>query len=315
MIRQWSILARLSQRRHSRRELAAFFEVSTKTISRDIEALSQFPIVEDRAGIDVFYQCLSGSRPPPTRLTADEAEALAVADRHATPALRHTPFQSAYRHAMAKLLSTFDPTQHADVFRGPVSGADDSTPWATRQQRLIAAAKAHRCVRIRYFSERRQRSTVRCVEPYFVYIDRDAMLIGFCRRRDDFLSFAFGNMEALEVLDETFDPTQRHFDLASYLAAGFEGTRSLPVVDVVLHIAPSIARRTLHRKIHPTQQADHLPDGAVRISFRTGGTEAVVDRVLALGPDCRLERPPWLRKQVRERARAIAAAHDIKDRE
>ena len=54
--RQWSILDLLSEGRKSRRELAEQLGVSLKTIARDIEALSLFPIAEERDGIDVVYE-------------------------------------------------------------------------------------------------------------------------------------------------------------------------------------------------------------------------------------------------------------------
>ena len=78
LTRQWLVLQRLRRGRCSRRELARDFDVSLKTVARDIDVLSVFPIVETQEGIDVFYELMEGTRAPGLHLAAEEVGALSA---------------------------------------------------------------------------------------------------------------------------------------------------------------------------------------------------------------------------------------------
>ena len=309
MIRQWSILMRLRQRRYSRRELANVFEVSRKTITRDIEALSGFPITEERDGIDVLYAVMPDVELPTRQLGDDDWQALIAAQPSLMAAVASTPLEDSFRRAFDKVLDLAAARSQArPVYRGTPGMPASSPALVAREAQLMDAALARRCVQLCYFTASRQARSVRVVEPYFVH--RTFMgrtLIAYCHQREAFLDFGVGQIEALDLLDETFDPTARQFDLEAYLAEGFDGHRSLPVTEVRLHLRPPTATWARHQHFHPTQTIVRHPDGGVDVTFRTGGTEAVVARVLSYGPDCQVVAPDWLRDRVREVAAQIIA--------
>ncbi|MEL6180277.1 MAG: WYL domain-containing protein, partial [Myxococcota bacterium] len=98
---------------------------------------------------------------------------------------------------------------------------------------------------------------------------------------------------------------QRGFELEQHLAEGFDGVRSLPIMDVTLQIRNPTALWARDQFFHPTQTIDDI-DGGIEIRFRSGGSEAIIARVLSLGRDCTVIAPDELRTRVADEAQAIA---------
>lgn len=309
--RQWSILDLLSGGRKSRRELAEQLGVSLKTITRDIEALSLFPIAEEREGIDVFYQLVHGSAPR-VRFEPDEVAALLLSKRTVLGALEGSPYATAVASALAKIeLLQRDRTDRErrrlpEVFQ---SSFDLPPIRADLQERLLGAALARRRVWIRYFTAERGAHSERVVEPFFIRLHPHGLdLAAYCLQRREFLVFHVNRIEALRELDDTFDPAARAFDLDRFLATTFDGRRGGPVLDVCLRVKQPTAAWARDRFYHATQRLRELDDG-VEIRFRAGAPEAIAARVLSLGPDCEVVEPESLARLVAQKADAIAARY------
>lgn len=316
LLRQWSILDRLSAGPCSRRELAERLGVSLKTIARDIEALSLFPIAEERDGIDVVYQLVHGAAPR-VRFEPDEVAALLLGKPLVLAALADSPYAAAVASALAKLeLLQRDRADRGrrrlpDVF---LSSVDPPRVRAELQERLLAAALERRRVWLRYFTAERGAHSERIVEPYLLRLHPHGLdLIAYCHLRRDFLAFHVGCIEALRVCDDTFDPAARAFDLERFLAGSFDGRRGAPELDVCLRVRMPTAAWARDQFYHPTQRLRELDDG-IEIRFRAGAPEAIAARVLGLGPDCEVVEPELLARLVADRAAAIAERHRDRDR-
>jgi predicted DNA-binding transcriptional regulator YafY len=309
--RQWSILDRLSEGRKSRRELAEQLGVSLKTITRDIEALSLFPIAEERDGIDVFYELVHGGAPR-VRFEPEEVAALLLSKRTVLGALAGSPYAAAVASALAKLellqrdRSDRERRRLPEVFQ---SSFDPPRVRADLQERLLEAAMLRRRVWIRYFTAERGAHSERVVEPLLVRLHPHGLdLVAWCLERRDLLSFRVNCIEALQVRDDTFDPAARAFDLERFLATTFDGRRGGPVLDVCLRVRLPTAAWARDHFYHATQQLREVDDG-VEIRFRSGAPEAIAARILSLGPDCEVVEPASLARLVAERAGAIAARY------
>ena len=317
VFRQWSILHRLKSGRCSRRDLAQEFGVSLKTISRDITALSLFPIVETHEGIDVYYEMMPGSRASGFRFEPEEVVALMFAYQQAAGALGGTPYKEALDGLMKKLEQqqrgyTYRRLEHLpEVYQ--VSPTSDRTIRSFEEdllERLIGAALAKNKIKITYFTVYRQALTERVVEPFVIYQSAHGLrLIAFCHMRKEVRFFSINKIRELVTLDETFDLDARRFDLEALLNRSFDDMCSGPVVDVKLHIRFPTAHWARDRNYHPTQHIEDVEDGIV-LSFRAAGMPAIVARVMGLGPDCRVLAPAELQQKVIERARQIMARYD-----
>lgn len=309
--RQWSILDLLSAGRRSRRELAEALGVSLKTITRDIEALSLFPIAEERDGIDVVYSLESGATPR-VRFEAPEIAALLLSKRAVLGALAGSPYAAALASALGKL--ELLQRERVDRGRGRLPDVLHTGFALPRlhgefQERLVDAALGRRRVWLRYFTAERGAHSERVVEPFLVRVHPHGHdLVAYCLERGDFLIFHIHAIEALRVLEEGFDPVARAFDLERFLASSFDGRRGLPELDVCLRVRGPTAAWARHQFFHASQVMRELADG-VEIRFRAGAPEAIAARVLGLGPDCEVVAPAELAASVARKAEAIAARY------
>lgn len=311
--RQWSILAELGRGRRSRRALAAQFKVSRRTISRDIDALSHFPIAEERDGIDVFYACLPGFRPPQVHFTPDEAAALLLGRAHAVPALAGMPHQAHFASALSKVERILNVSSHRQLRdQPPVWQTDLGLPVlrADHAEALFNAALTHHQVQLRYFTAARQASSERVVEPLCLHRHPYGLhLIAYCLNRQAVINFNVNLIDAVRTLPTRFSPDARMFSLTDFLESGFDGHYDPPVIAVRLRVDPPSACWVRDRHFHPTQRVVELADGAIEVCFQAGGLAAIVARILGLGPACEVIAPEALRVAVRTQARAIAARY------
>lgn len=200
----------------SARELAAHFEVSTRTIERDISALQQagVPIwagVGRRGGLGIDPAFTL----PPLNLTAAEAVAVAVAlGRDAG-----SPFASAGRAALAKVAAVMPGSELAGAQQvterirlldpGPVPGPSTSVAAVEGVGRALVLGRA---LELDYGDAAGSPSR-RVVEPMgLVANGAHWYLVAWCRQRDAARAFRLDRIAAAAVLDES--ARQRPFDLA-----------------------------------------------------------------------------------------------------
>lgn len=159
-----AILLLLQDRARTSDEIARHFEVSKRTILRDIQALSEMGVpVIAREGAGGGYSLPADYRVAPLPLTAREAFLLLLA-LSSLSQLSDAPFAAERASLMAKLRASLPSPQLAQV--EPLLEAV-SVEVPTREQRaphldaLLAAAQARRWVMIEYESaERRSRQHI-----------------------------------------------------------------------------------------------------------------------------------------------------------
>lgn len=309
--RQWSILLRLHNSPAYKQELAQEFGVGARTIRRDIVTLSKkFPIVESSIGGEVLYKFMSGYKLPGVWFTPRELSVLYFSKEFLEKAIQGT----SYEDDLESLLEKVERTQSNAIRRAcqelpQVYQSDFYTPQgkAENVEDLIRAAQEQRCVWMRYFTAFRQEVSERVVEPFVVRLTAQGLhMIAYCRFREEFRSFSLHRIKEYNVLEETFQPVDRIFDLERHLEESFGGLRSDPVQKVKFLIRNPTAHwaRTLH--FHPTQKIREVPDG-IELTFRSGGEPAVVLRAISLGPDCEVLEPIEMRTKVLTMLEKIAA--------
>lgn len=204
-----AIVLELQARGHARAEdLARTFEVSKRTVYRDITALSEakVPII---ASPGSGYRLMDGYFLPPLTFTPDEAAILVLG----VQAVRHTvdaPFRDAVLTALRKLEVVLPPEARRQVQAlhetMRIVGGWASTEDADKLGRLRDAVLERRVVRLRYHSPRYDQPSERDVEPYALLHYRDVWhLTGFCRLRGDMREFRLDRIDALATLDQHFE--------------------------------------------------------------------------------------------------------------
>ncbi len=196
------------------RRLAERFEVSVRTIERDLAQLGMSGVpIWSQPGPGGGFAVNRDTTLPPLNLTAAEATALMLS----VAQTRSMPFGEAARSAMRKLTAAMGEAER-DAARGLAGrlrlvtegvGAGHPPPTlaaAPVQRELERAIGEHRAVLIAY-RDRGGEATERVVEPAGVMgTQRGWYLLGYCRLRQDGRAFRLDRIAAASVLDERITP-------------------------------------------------------------------------------------------------------------
>ncbi|PZE95242.1 YafY family protein [Curtobacterium sp. MCBD17_008] len=193
-------LRAVSPHPRSARRLAERFEVSVRTIERDLAALQQsgLPIWAE-PGRTGGYVIDASATLGPAGFTLDEALAVLIG----LGSLRHSPFRQAARTAARKMLAVMPDRDaaRASAFASRVHFLE-SEDDAVVPTEFAEALRADRVVQLHYQDAGGAEST-RDVEPLgSIGKDGQWYLIAWCRRRDGVRAFRGDRMLSVRVTDE-----------------------------------------------------------------------------------------------------------------
>ncbi|MGC4939402.1 helix-turn-helix transcriptional regulator [Kribbella sp. DT2] len=178
-------LRRAGPRGRTAEQLATAFEISVRTVKRDISALQQagFPIWS-RTGRIGGYVVDPAATLPPVNFTAAEASALAAA----IAAHRGQPFDQQARAALVKVLGVMDPhaRQQTDALTERIWINHTTTePAAPRHRTAVERALQERKVLSLRYRNQLGEPTSRRVDPQLLaFRDGHWFLIAYCRTRE-----------------------------------------------------------------------------------------------------------------------------------
>ncbi|MFB9835537.1 helix-turn-helix transcriptional regulator [Actinoallomurus acaciae] len=190
--------------RRTARSLADRFEVSVRTIERDVSALQQagVPIYAD-TGRGGGYTLDRTRTLPPMNFTPAEAVAVGIALGQATGA----PFARSARTALLKIIAAMSAADSAEA-RELAERIQFLVP-GTRDDRASVPAVVEEAVALRQvvrlaYVDRNGAETERDVEPVaFVSGRRDWYLVGWCRLREGPRLFRMDRVRRASLLEET----------------------------------------------------------------------------------------------------------------
>jgi len=198
-------------------EMSDRFDVSKRTIYRDVKALEQ-------AGVPVYteegkgYALMEGYMLPPIMFTEEEANALITAAKLIS---RNKDESLVKNHEDAitkvKAVLRFSGKEKADLLANRVAFIKNLEKEKTSNSlsTVQLAITNFQVLRIDYFSINKKEATIRLIEPLALYHTQENwILIAWCRLRKDIRQFRLDKFRKLEPLDEHFEP--HNFDLLKY---------------------------------------------------------------------------------------------------
>lgn len=214
-----AILTQLQTKRLSKAtNLAEKFNVSIRTIYRDIRALEQagVPIItEDGKG----YTLMDGYKIPPVMFTESQANALILAEQLVLKN-KDTSFIKDYSEAIDKIKAVLRQTDKDKAnlladrtrFEQNINRERNSNKISELQQALTN----FHLIKIDYINEQKE-TTSRIVEPFaLISTTENWLLIAWCRLRKEFRYFRLDRISKMQVLTEKFEPhkmtLQEYFD-------------------------------------------------------------------------------------------------------
>ncbi len=192
------MLRRSGTRGVSAERLAREFEVSVRTVKRDLDALeSSGAPVWSRPGPGGGYGLAGGASLPPVSLSPTQAVALMAAVSAAPDA----PYADLAAAGIRKIVDVLDPKTRAraDELAGRVWVNAGPPSSRTIRSALEQAMSEQRVIRIRYTSKDGS-TTIRDVEPVlFASTNGQWYLVGWCRLRDAMRWFIVSRIDRASV--------------------------------------------------------------------------------------------------------------------
>jgi len=287
-------------------ELAREFEVSVRTIYRDIEALSEFPIYAER-GPEGGFSLMEGYRLRNLPLSRKEVAALTLMGSVAGEKLGLIEGK-AFNQAFQKLLSHFPGEYRAQAGRFSELVLIDLEPWQPEPEVPGTAETINRALnesRVLEFAYRRRSRPPeeKEVEPYgLCYRGKFWYLVGFCRERKDFRLYRTDRISDLAMTRRSF-ARKADFDLRKFWNE--ELPRQYRTRGVLARIAfdPAIAPE-IKKAPWACGELEELPDGRLEVRFRTFDRERLAGFVLGFGDRAELLEPEDVRTRIRDTLRS-----------
>lgn len=304
------ILLLQSHRVITAEQIAAHFEMSVRTVYRDLAALGEagVPILAE-AGVG--YSLMRGYHVPPVMFTEHEAAALFMSGE-VTEQVADDSLRSSLRSALLKVRAVLPKERQDGLSRlkqgmGAWMGNGARETGGQSLMPLQQAVIQRRCLRLGYNKGGRGEMSERVVEPLgMMFYSRAWHLIAYCRLRGDFRDFRLDRVAAWEVLPERFDG-HIGFSVKDFLARSMDGHEVQPVT-AVFH--PDILDRVRREMSCALVREETLPDGRVRMELMTWSLKWFAGWVMSYGPLACVEAPESMRRMVKEMALQVAAAHD-----
>ncbi len=199
------------------REIAEQFEVSLRTVYRDIRTLidAGVPIGSEKG---VGYFIVEGYRLPPISITDEEAFSLIISEifiKNQSDKTLYKNFSSLVMKIKATLKS-FQKEKVEQLSKRTVSLKRNEiieSPWLSNIQKAISDKLQ---INITYNSLYKEEITYRRVEPQAIYFTNNVwIVIAFCHLRDEIREFRLDRIIDLNI---TYKPFERllNFDLQEY---------------------------------------------------------------------------------------------------
>lgn len=205
--RQLGILSMLLQRENiTASYLSQMFEVSTRTINRDIEDLCKagIPIVT-RQGVGGGISIMDGYKIDRTMLTRDEMQDILAGLR----SLDSVNGTNRYGQLMEKLS-----IGSSDFMVGNQSVLIDLSSWYKRSlapkiELIRRAIEQRRLLEFLYYAPKGE--SERTIEPYYLIFRWSSWYVwGWCKDRKDFRLFKLNRMENVRISNEIFSGREAH---------------------------------------------------------------------------------------------------------
>lgn len=287
-------------------ELARRFEVSARTIYRDLETINQAGIpILSTSGPGNGVQILDTYRVEKRLFSTPEIMHMLTALDSIGSSLPHREITN----ALAKVQGMVSPAQKEEVALRARQLKIDLSPWlnhgaAEHRLNALRTAMDKQCLIRFLYRDNHGETSERRVEPYRLLLKSENWYLqGYCQTRRAFRTFKILRMQDIQRLEETFAP--RHFPAEE---AGFSRFQDKTVVPATLRVHISVLDQIAAR----FGEGCLTPDGS---DFYTAQIKIPLDELayrylLGFGSRCVCLAPEELRQNVHALAAEICRLYE-----
>lgn len=299
------IMVLLEKRRMGAQALADMFEVSLRTIYRDMESISLAGIpIRSTPGVGGGFEIMQEYKVDRNVFSATDLSAILMGLSSLSTMIRGDELVN----ALAKVRRFVPADKAKDIELKANQIQIDLTPWignGNTQPFLNTIKTALQESRLLSFdyADRYGNATARTAEPYQLVLKGNHWYwLGYCHVRHDFRLFKLSRMTKLRMEDTGFVPR-------AYPSPQLDYTEE--AVSMKTSITLRVHKSVLERVLDHCSQEDLSPDGeahyTVNFPFRENDYHFHI--LLGLGDKCECIAPSHVRAEIRRRALAIAALH------
>ncbi len=305
IVRQLDILRTLAAKTYGMtyRELANESGVSTRTIQRDLNTLSDVGfIIEEKVRDRKKYFTVKNNLPP-LNFSTDEIIALTFIEGIISP-LEGTPYKEAFQKTLNKIRTRLP--EQIQAFLEEAGAA--YYPHHRGQKALISpqifetayrAINEHKVCNITYCAITTGQTKTYPITPLgFSYYHNGYYLLCRNPNYDNLLTLAAERIQDLEITSQTFEPPD-DLDIESRIQQAFGITLEDPI-DVKIRFSAWQARYIKQRTWHPSQEIEELDNGEIILSFQASGSYEIKSWILSHGADAEVLEPASLREEIIE---------------
>ena len=289
-----AILIQLQTKRVVRaEEIADRFEISLRTVYRDVKALMEAGVpIGSEAGKGYFI--VDGYHLPPVMFTQSEASALMVAAK-LVEKMTDKSVRAEFASALNKIRAVLNDRekdhleslqQHVEVWQQAKPESAFPDRFLTDIQRAVVAKEV---LHMDYFPGYNDQLTVREVEPIGLFYYGEAWhLIAWCRLRGGYRDFRADRIKELRNTGQKFDP-RNLFTLKEYLATVVQSNKEM--VKVVVLFQKGAARYIGNTRYGYGFVSEEEHDGRIRMTFLTCYVKGITRWLLMYGNMVEIESP------------------------
>lgn len=296
-----AILIQLQSKRIVKaQEIAERFEISLRTVYRDIRTLelAGIPIMSE-AGIG--YSLMKDYRLPPVQFTTDEAMAFFMADKILAK-LGDNQTRKNYESGLYKIKSVLshrekelldDANQYINVVNNQyVPDSSDA-----KLSDILQAIIDKNVLQIRYFSAQQFEENSRKIEPIGMYNQSQYWyLIAWCQLRNDYRNFRLDRIREIEKLPTRFD--KKHPTFASFLT---QTAKEHLLTKIVIRIDKDAYRYIGNQHFYMGFVSENLVDEQIEMTFLSSNMQGFSHWFMLIGGEADILEPAILKEMVLEK--------------
>lgn len=300
------IMLLLNRKRVSATELAERFEISLRTVYRDLETIGQagIPIIS-YPGAGGGYEIMEWFRIDKQIVTLDELTSIVSALKGVQSSLNDPQLESLLNKVGAL------------IARGDIEGERatedlliDLNPWRSDMDRKNTVMRIRVSIRentlVQFaYRNKKQQLQERLVEPMTLMLKGFTWyLYGFCRLRNDFRTFRITRINNLKQLEERFQLRDHSLDeLQDQWKQKYENQNDLTWIQIKLRIDHSA--RIDAEDIFGVDAVTQHEDGTLRVHTKWRDESWLHFWLLGFGSRAVVLEPPELAERVVEEAQRI----------
>jgi len=296
--------------------LADEFEVSAKTIQRDIDFMRdqlRLPL-EYSALKRGFYYTRKVSSFPRIAMTEGEIVALLVAQKALEQyqgSVFEKPLKAAFEKMTAQLEDegtfSFKELGQAISFRPVGFAIQELKVFETLSKAMLHG----RVVEFDYHKLESSKSERRRIEPYHLgCIDNQWYLIGHDLVRRKIRTFALVRLSRPRMMKQMFKRPS-DFSVSKMMSESFSAFETPKPSRVIIRLDPFAARLAAERVWHKSQKIKTLPGGAAELTLEVGLAPDLENWILGWGNHAKVLEPHALCERIAAIARSMALQYSV----